>query len=726
MRRSLLAAGGFALLAAPLVVVAQPPGVNRGIPGYMVIRVNLASTPAAGIAGPGGLGGEGGGPGGPPGPGGPGRGGPGGLPGGFGGPPGGTPQVDDGSRSVVVVVPYTKLDLNQPIYPKLPKSLQNPPIFPKITGPNNAYIAYLYNDNDKVILRPLPAGNYLPSILDRRHTDWARQRNPLDGRALVADALACNQPDRALKFATEVATAVANRKDTPTPLVAEFVKAFNVNKDALAKPLPANPEAEKWRERLGAEQVVESDHYAAVTFGERSIPRESVNRRLTALESNYKSFYLWHALGGAILPPPPAKLLVVIADKATDLPRLNVALDGNPMAEAISDGFYSPVHSLVVMSPERRDEIGRAWVNYFQKYTTKGYNRDELLKGNPPQPTAAIEGALDVALVSTLSLVDKMVDDEAVTAMASRDGSRQLFAVTGKLNGYVILPEWVEQGASNLLNKPKGPYFHKVDNQPKMTVAIRSGFGAANYVLAREFAKLQAAKELNPDPATLLMNTLMDKYFDAYREGKDIDPPPPAGAQGGQALGGPGGQPGGLGGPPGGFPGRGGPPGGGFGEGGEGEGGAGPGGPPGGGFGAVPDDREEKARQLKVKLMLKSQVTAWGLNYFLALKKTPALFKFYAALSRMPRDMRLDRQLVLNAFCKEFDLMDLRDTTRINQDEFKKFAADWVTFLSNFVNEGLELDVGGTAGQAGPGGFPGLGGPGGGPGRGGSPDGGGP
>ena len=107
---------------------------------------------------------------------------------------------------------------------------------------------------------------------------------------------------------------------------------------------------------------------------------------------------------------------------------------------------------------------------------------------------------------------------------------------------------------------------------------------------------------------------------------------------------------------------------------------------------------------------MKSQATAWGLTYFLSKSKAPALFKFYDDLSRMPRDMRLDRQQVFMTFCRDFDLMDSRDPTKVNLDEFKKLAVAWLDYMKPFSNFGLlELDVGGQpgGGPGGPGGFPG-------------------
>ena len=335
MRRRLLAAGGFALLAVPLLAPAQPPGVNKSPPGYVVIRVSLDSVGGGGAAAPAGGDGipSGDGEGGPaPG----GRGGPGGRPGAGG--PGGNRPATEVSRSVVVLVPYTRLETKQRIYSKLPASQQNPPFFTKVTGP--AGTAFLFTDNDKVTLSFTKAGYYLPALVEQRHVDWTREKQPDNGKSLVDEALSYGLASQAFQYATELADAVGKRKDSPKPAVAAFLTAFNAFKDTLPKPLPSNPDASQWQSRLGAQGLTESEHYAVIHFGEGSLLKEAITRRVKALENNFKAFYLWHALGGEAVPLPDKKLLVVVADKATDMPKLQAALDGNPITVSISDAFY--------------------------------------------------------------------------------------------------------------------------------------------------------------------------------------------------------------------------------------------------------------------------------------------------------------------------------------------------------------------------------------------------
>jgi hypothetical protein len=763
------------LVVAALSTAQQPSGAN--LPGYVIVRVDLegalggaaGAPPGAGLGGPGapGMGGPGAGPrgGGPgfPGAGGPGAGGP-GFPG-AGGPGAGQAPLGDPTKSVVAVIPYKKM-YQRLLYPKLRQHpTQNTPGWFIESGMGKAM---LFADQRLIQLYPMRPGFSLENQVKIKHTNWMKSKPIQAGFDLIVEALSYGMVEEAMTYSKQLAEISEARKDVQTPVtVSNYLKAYKQLRDSLTTPLPENGEANEWAKRLGSSStaVEQSGHYALVHWGEQTVSREGIIRRLDLLETNFKAFYLWHALSGQVLKFPDRKLIVVLASSTTEMPKLQEALDGNPI---VSDSFFSPVHNIVVVSPERLDDTGRRFSKFAQEKYQQGWNREELLKGNAPA-LKATEGVNDVTQVMTLALVDRYVEDEATIGMVTREGSRQLYAASGLLPQHVVMPEWVENGASNLLHKPKGPIYTTDKGKQVMTVGLTSGYGSPNYVLVRRFRQLLQAKEINSVPEELLMNTLMDRYFVAARDGTEIDPPPKpendgvaitggggpgvpgAPGVGGPGVGGPGGPPGvggpggppGVGGPggPGGRGGRpGGPPGvgGPGGRGGDEEGGLGagmPGGPGMSGQGQ-PDqvDPITQRRLLKAKLEQKAQVTAWGLTFFLAKKNLPSLIKFYAELGRMPRDMYLDRKEVLMLFCRIMGLTDAGNPNAINQPMFKKFAEDWVDFLKIYSTWGLDipLDAVGTdpnsgigGGNFGPGGgapagpgMPGGGGPGGRPGGG--------
>jgi len=600
----------------------------------------------------------------------------------------------DPTRSVVVVVPYKQIR-DRYLYEKFKF---HPTRNPAMKGLNSEYgQALLYADKNFIQLYPLKPGFYLPADLRSRMAKWELTHNLQQGLDLVTDALSYGLVDEAYKISEKLATAVAGWKTSIPKAVESFVTAYNKLKVTTAESATDSGDATRWQTLLGAAAVEQGTHYTLVHWGDQSVSRESTDRKLKLLESNYKAFYLWHALAGVVLNVPEKKLVVILADKSTDMTRLREALDGSPI---VSDAFYSANHNVVVMSPERLDETGRSFAKFAQARYQAGWNRDDLLLGKYPE-LKPNESGTDVAMISTIALVDKLVDEEAAVGMVTREANRQLYSSSGVLPQHVVLPEWIDNGVGSLLHKPKGPAYTTQQNRTVMTVGLAAGYGSPNYVLVRQFRELLATRELNPSPDELLRNTLLDRYFDAARDLSDIDPKPKAandgstgltGSGGGTSIG-PGPQPGaGSIGP---VPGTSsaGPrpgPGGGdqppqFGEGG------------GTGIGFQPSgnqwDLAAAARKLKTKLTTKSQVTAWALTFYLAKKKMPAMLSFFAELNKMPRDLRLDREMVLVAFCTKFQLMNAIDPTTIDQAAFKRFAQDWVDFMKAYAAWGIDIPL---------------------------------
>jgi hypothetical protein len=588
----------------------------------------------------------------------------------------------------------------------------------------------LFQDSKTVFMYPI-RGSLEANIKDK-HMKWAR-----DGRLeglldLIVETLEAGFSKLAIDYSEQLVRRVNERKEGGPALptrVLDFVKNYKEVRGKLTEAQPVNPEADTWKERLGAAGVTDSPHYSIIHFGAQSVSDAAINRRLETLEKNYLSFYLWHLLSGTVPKMPTTKLLAVLASRSTDMPRLLVHLDGQNI---VSDGFYSSSHNLVVLSPERLDENGRTFLQVAKAQYQEGWSRDELLTGKAP-PLNGARTFSDIAKAMTFALVDKALEEESDNAAVSREATRQLYASSGLLARHVILPEWVEAGVSNLLHKPKTPGIVNLANAKRgMTVGL-FGSGAANFVLLREFREMWTKKELNQVPEDLLMNTLMNRYFEAARTGVDPDPqagapdpmgggiappiaPPVPPGGGGVAPPPPGGgirpggmsrlplgddelalqrpQPGGGGGPMGG-------------------GGIGGGGPIGGGGQLEPQQPEPDPNQIKAKLENKAQVTSWALTYYLAKTRMPSLHKFFGEMNKLPRDIRIDKKTSMEIFCRTFNLM-TADQSQVDPDAFREFAKNWITYMKAVPQSWYEVAVEAAADP----GNPGAGGmvPGGGPG----------
>ena len=707
-------------IAAP--AFAQQPIFNT--PGYLVIRVNISGSVAAGggatvgapATGVDPMGNPMGSPvpmdgftpvstdGFVPGPGGAGPMPMGGAPVPVGGVPTARPTVT--TKSVVAVVPYQKI-IRRPIYMGRTVNNSNPNWPALVIEPGVKGIAkspLLFMDNQLVQVYPI-SGVSLEQRLNAKFENWKKNKTYDAIHDLTTVALSVGLIEKAESMFQEMARMVETRKDlSPPARVLDSVKAYNVIKERFALPLPAGSDEIVWQERFRGAGIVGGTHYGLIHFGEQVVSEQSLRRRLAALDKNFKAFYLWQALLGNALPIPTHRLLAVLAERSSDLTRVRQALDGHPI---VSDSFYSPTHNIVVLSPERMDDGGRAFSRYVQGLYQVGWSREDLIEGKAPPLGGALNiTVVDIAKMMTLALVDRTLEEEADLAAASREGTRQLYSVTGLLAPHVQLPNWVEYGAVNLFTKPKGPVVNPgpTGSPGSITVGLIPGYGSPNYVLIRHYRDLAQKRELNPNPTELLRNTILDRYFTAARDAVNIDATAMPGGINELPLTGEipltGGFPGGAGGaagaagmPPGGI-GGGFPPAGGI--------------PPAGGFpmppgsfppGSAPPGGAQPAidpatarRNLQVKLSLKAEVTSWALMYYLSRTRSAGLYKFYAELGKLPRDMWLAPEEVMLIFGKSFNLL-TPDQTRIDDKAFTTFANSWLLFMNAVNPSGVDIPL---------------------------------
>ncbi|MDY3562191.1 hypothetical protein R5W23_003639 [Gemmata sp. JC673] len=692
----------FLLSLAVLATVGATPTFA----GYIIIRVLLeggGATPG-GESAPGGPGGVGPGSVAPPGSfGGPGpRGGspgmsPPGAMGSFGpGAPGsvGTPSAAaaDPTRSIVVVVPLEsdlkrgRLLQNSPIHPQLN------PEFRKIELQHygQKLAAYLFVDSstvqlyEELLTRPGPKQTRHTEVLDR-YAAWRQNRT--DGRVLydaIVMALQAGMVAEAVTYADELVAAAQNAKVTiPERDVKPFVAAWSAVRKAVADSPGAPSDAALWQERLDFRNgnVTTLGHYSVIAADNNSA---DVVRRATQLNDNFKAFFLWHATRGEALPVPTKPLVAVLAPGPEGVRSLNRALDGLP----ISDAFYAPDHGLLVLSPERMDDVGQTFLRQNQQLFGRGFSRQQLLSGKHPKIDFTGQNGTkpdDVAHASTLAAVERLAIDDAEIAAVSREGSRQLLYATGVLPQHVTLPVWLTNGAVNFFTRPRGPAYVTVgdDDAPYMHVALATGYGGPNYVLQRHFRDLVSKKELPQDADRLLENVLGDVYFNGIKNGDDPDPAPPkkvvkkANPNPAQPM--LPGQPGQLG-----RPGM------------EGDGGRGPGlpGTP-GTSGAVLSAEEDPAlllRRKQQRLALKANATSWALYYYLAKARPADLKRYVAELNKLPRDLPIDGRTALGVFVRVFGLA-TTEGAAADPVAVKKFADDWLTYINSVGLVGVDVPL---------------------------------
>ncbi len=691
------------LTAAVLLTVAASPGLA----GYIILRVVLdggAGGAPSGVPAPGPMGPMGpmsstgprvGGPGGPN---------PfdGGLSSGPGVPGAPTGVEGDPARSIVVVVPIETDLVEGLLDTKRPFNSNTNPRYRKFSVPlhGTTLRASLFVDStriqlyDQLLTVPAPKKTRLTLMRDK-YAAWARDKKDpqllYDALVLaleaghIRDTMAPKDGARdAVAFATEL-LAVATEKKLSLPRDAQaFVTAWGAVSKAVLGPATAPGEGTEWQERLLAKANRTEGHYTLVSWDSSEV---ELRRRSRQLNDHFIAFYLLHATRGVALPVPAKPLVAVLAEQAADVRRLRTVLDVLP---GTTDAYYAPDHRILLLAPERLDDVGRTFVRQNQQALSKGLIRDEILAGNAPADIDATgtKGPRpdDVARYSTLALIEKLMAEEAEVAAISREGSRQLLFATGELPANVTLPEWFANGTVNYFTRPRGPAFVRVgdDDKPYMSVALGTGYGLPNYVLQRAMRDLQEHKELNADRAKVLENVLTDAYFNGLKDALDPDPAPPKkkvqpkGPVGPGPMGpgpmGPGG--GGLGrdDTPG-MPGVPGVP-----------------GAPGAPTTGATEDPVVAQRKARERLALKAQATAWSLYYFLARAKQAELSAYVAELNKLPRDLPVDGRTSLAAFVRAFKLSSAPDGPA-DPALLKKLAAEWFDYMTTVPPASVDIPI---------------------------------
>ncbi|AWM39349.1 hypothetical protein C1280_21745 [Gemmata obscuriglobus] len=550
--------------------------------------------------------------------------------------------------------------------------------------------AFLFIDSttiqlyEELLTTPGPKKTRHTEVLDK-YAAWRLAKT--DGRVLydaVVMALQAGMVTEALTYADELVAAAQDTKVTiPERDVKPFVAAWSAVRKAVADTPGAPSDAALWQERLDFRNgnVTTLGHYSVLAADNNSA---DVARRAAQLNDNFKAFYLWHATRGETLPVPNKPLVAVLAPGPEAVRSLNRALDGLP----ISDAFYAPDHGVLVLSPERMDDVGQTFLRQNQQLFGRGLNRQQLLAGKAPEIDFSGQKGTkpdDVAHASTLAAVERLAIDDAEIAAVSREGSRQLLYATGVLPKHVTLPVWLTNGAVNFFTRPRGPAYVTVgdDETPNMHVALATGYGGPNYVLQRHFRDFVTKKELPSEADRLLENVLGDVYFNGIKNGDDPDPAPPkkvtkkVNPNPMAPM----------------FPGQPGRPGM------DGEGGRGPGIPGGPGMpgqGAATASAEEDPalllRRKQQRLALKANATSWALYYYLAKARPAELKRYIAELNKLPRDLPIDGRTAFGVFVRVFGLSTSEDGPA-DPVAVKKFANDWFTYINSVGLVGVDVPL---------------------------------
>jgi hypothetical protein len=644
--------------------------------------------------------------------------------------PGGSATTEvshaDPTRSVVVVVPFTKLPGKEWFYPFKGNA-------PNQYGNNVQWEAQLTHALGKTNLfadgstiqfyvnfMQTPAGTKTKqSEIDAAYKSW--QRNSADAQRLldlVRDALENGMVKEAMAYSDALLAASKDPKgatrfgDTPRQFVTLYEKLAPKLKGSAAR----RPDTEYWQTHLQATSVRVQGHYTLLTWDTADSEQA---RRLNQLEENFRAFFLWHALHGialdvpatsllAILPPTGDRVITMARGLEAITPYASIA-DKTAAVRAVerlmmpADACYAPDYDLLVLSPERLDAPGQTFRAQNKAMWREGANRKDLLAGlgprigyNPRDHNEPPRTAESVARMQTLAMVEGYLEEEAEWSAVSREANRQLLYATGLLTRHVAIPNWLANGSAEFFHRPKGPVFTTNDDgKTFVTVGLTTGYGVPNYVLHKHFKDMLTRKELmtKGNPETLLRNVLTDAYFSAVRDGEEVDAPPPpplTAPRPGSATAA--GQPSptvpyGPVGPRG--PGVSGGPG--PGPTGSGELG---GGPLGSMFTGLPvdDDTTAIARKKRDRMVNKARASSWALYYYLAQNNPAGLKRYFDELKKLPRDLPFDEKSAVEVFARAFNLS-TGPKPEAGKTSLKEFAQAWLAAMDRVAATGADFEL---------------------------------
>jgi hypothetical protein len=380
----------------------------------------------------------------------------------------------------------------------------------------------------QLIPSALPKGETKGTFLKTPKEQYIDRRNAPDGvlkgkdrgpDRYLDEALWCLRvglPDKCIEYLTELEKMVAQSKakNPLTKRVTDALSEYAKIKPILENEILKKDKATNWKDRLGYKNIAQSEHYALVHSSDDP-KRDGIDRRLKALEDNFKTFYLIFALKGKALPAPKEKLVaVLIAEPKTFVAQKQIF----NVDDLVSDGFHARQENLAIFSPNRIDLASHTFGRTMQE-VHRDYEVD-LLNGQMPDLGANKEQAArsmrQLRRAQTLALVERALREESEIASATHEGTLQLVAETGLLPRNAPAPEWLRFGLGSLFEMPKGPFPGR--SQSMVRLAFWPGAGGPNWAWRLYFDEMQQEGFMTNRQADLFYEAMTDAWFNQARE----------------------------------------------------------------------------------------------------------------------------------------------------------------------------------------------------------------
>lgn len=302
----------------------------------------------------------------------------------------------------------------------------------------------------------------------------------------------------------------------------------------------------------------------------------------------------------------------------------------------VTDGFFAARDNVVVFSTQRLDMASQMFGRQMQALYQQGWDKEKLLKG---EASGLLAGKTpdEKYRMMTLALLDRAMEEEAERAAVSHEGTRQILVGCGLQKATVVMPDWMQFGMASVFETPKGPFPLA---PAEVSVAYWPGYGAPSWAYTRIFKLLERGNLPGSDVVQLPFFRVRGETTSASQLLREV----------------------------------------------------------------VTDSEFSRARDYGAQAgrtrLIEARTRAWALCYYLSKMRTQGVLQFYAELAKMPRDMELEPNQILAAFCRAFDCA---NTTGTGPDpgKFEELAKDWLGFMASVRPPGADYNLG--VNQANPG-----------------------
>lgn len=253
------------------------------------------------------------------------------------------------------------------------------------------------------------------------------------------------------------------------------------------------------------ETVSEAGHYAIfdnLPQGSARLP--NVKRRLARLEDALESFYYWFALQDKLPIPamPRYRLVALLVNEPADFYSKHKSWGNVPM---MADGFTPRRDNIIVLSAKHLGEAHDILAGKTQTWMQQNkLEPNELLTGVVWKRDDARQRdkAIPFAIIQTMVVVQKALEEDAERATISHEAVLQLLAASGMLPRNVVAPEWLQEGLAAYFERPLGAVYGA------------GGLPSWSNLVAFKYHKDHGLGQ----GRDILQNVITDRYFQIARQ----------------------------------------------------------------------------------------------------------------------------------------------------------------------------------------------------------------